>query len=272
MNSAVDSTTSDLFKSSLWGALRGLCVEVIIYPLEVVKIRQQCSSKSEICFQIARKIFKQEGPSAFYRGLTPQLIKTSLKQMWCWPMITGIPSFLQTYGLGDLQQQILTGLSIATVDAAITTPLERAKILAALVGKSSFTLPNVYREGWQGFYTYWAKRSINMITFLAAQKYLRERDRPPSGHLSLAALIKTGIQVALILSLVSAPFDMVNTLKQAQMGSVFHLFTRQGVMNLYRGWPINTFSLVVHNVASVILIEKLAVKDISNAAASFPGS
>jgi hypothetical protein len=260
MSSAVGSSSSDLFKSSLWGALRGLCVEAIIYPLEVVKIRQQCAPQSEICFQMARKIFKQEGASAFYRGMTPQLIKTSLKQMWCWPMITGIPSFLQTYGLGDMQQQVLTGLSIATVDAFITTPLERAKILSALVGKSSFSLANVYKEGWQGFSTYWTKRSINMITFLTAQKYLRDRDRPPSGQLSVAALIKTGIQVALILSLVSAPFDMANTLKQAQNLPLSCLFTRQGVMNLYRGWPINAFSLVVHNVASVILMEKLCSK------------
>jgi hypothetical protein len=225
-----------------------------------------------ICFQIARKIFKQEGVGAFYKGLTPQLIKTSLKQMWCWPMITAVPGYLHTYGLGEIQQQILTGLSIATVDAVITTPLERAKILSALMGRASISLSNIYKEGWQGFSTYWAKRSVNMVTFLTAQQYFRDHERSPSGQISLAALIKTGILVAIILSCVSAPLDLVNTLKQSRNLSLSYIFNRHGGIKLYRGWPINSFSLSIHNVASVILIEKLMIKDIGDAAAPFPGS
>jgi hypothetical protein len=134
-----DSTqTSQIEKSSLYGLARGLIVRTITHPIDVVRIRQQCSQNSENSVRLALTLFKQEGFSAFYKGLLPQLLKTSLKQVWCWPMITEIPIFLQRYQLEDLTRQAITGLSIATVDAIITTPLERAKILSAEKAKSNF--------------------------------------------------------------------------------------------------------------------------------------
>ena len=48
-----------------------------VYPLEMIKIRQQCSHGTAV--QIARKIFQQEGFGAFYKGLTPQLGKSVIK-------------------------------------------------------------------------------------------------------------------------------------------------------------------------------------------------
>ena len=99
---------------------------------------------------------------------------------------------------------------------------------------------------------------MNWIAFLTAQKYLRDQSSGSSKQsLSLTQLTKIGAQVALIVSLVSAPFDLANTLKQAQNLTPFHLFSRQGVFKLYRGWPLNALSLIIHNIASVTLIEKL---------------
>ncbi len=257
MTSRIDSIQPNLFQSSFWGTLRGILVDTLIYPLEVVKIRQQCSKDSEKSIRIAKRLFQEEGYRGFYKGLYPQLLKTSLKQIWCWPMITGMPYFLRSYGLRDTNQQILTGLSIAIVDAAITTPLERAKIFSALTGKTPFSLANVYKDGWQGFTVYWAKRSINMVTFLTAQEYLRNHSRGKLEKLRLSELTRIGVEVAVIVSLVSAPFDIANTLKQAQNLYPSHLFLEKRFFRLYRGWPINALSLVIHNVASVILIEKL---------------
>lgn len=259
MTSSTDSTQNHLLRSSFWGFLRGLSVHTLIYPLEVVKIRQQCSTNSENSARIALSLFKGEGFSAFYKGLSPQLLKTSLKQMWCWPMITGTPAFLQPYQLGDLPTQAITGLTIATIDAAISTPLERLKILSAYTGKVSFSLKDVYKQGWQGFATHWGKLSVNWMTFLVAQKYLRDKDSiQPEQHLSLLQLAGIGIQVAIIVSLTGAPFDIANTLKQAKNLNPFYLFSRNGVYKLYRGWPLNALSLVVHNIASVTVIDRLS--------------
>lgn len=246
----------DLAKSSFWGIARGVVVHSFIYPLEVVKIRQQCSQGRLKSAQVAKTLLRQEGIGAFYKGLASQLLKTSIKQVWCWPVITGMPRFLQKYQIEDLSQQALTGFSIATIDATISTPLERAKIISAFRGKTTFQ--NIYKNGWQGFTTHWSKLSVNWTAFLIAQKYLRGRSFESSKQrLTAWQLIKIGIQVALIVSLLSAPFDIANSLKQAQNISPSYLLHRQGVFQLYRGWPLSALSLVIHNIASVVLIEKL---------------
>ena len=254
----MDYKKENLAWSSFFGVARGVSVHTLIYPLEVVKIRQQCSQTETKCLKIALIVLRQEGIGAFYKGLTPQLFKTSIKQIWCWPMITGLPPVFQSYQIENLGQQVFTGLSIATIDAAISTPLERAKILSAFKGKNNFCLKNMYKEGWQGFSTHWSKLSVNWVTFLVAQKYLRDRSNHCSGHtLSFPELIKIGMQVALIVSVVSAPFDIANTLKQAKNLTPSYLFSRQGFFKIYRGWPLNALALVIHNIASVSLIEKL---------------
>jgi len=258
MSSKVDFKKENLFWSSLWGVARGISVHTLIYPLEVIKIRQQCSQNESKSFRITLILFRQEGIAAFYKGLPSQLLKTSIKQIWYWPMITGMPSVFQRHQIENLGQQVFTGLSIATIDAAISAPLERVKILSAFKGTSTFCLKNAYREGWRGFSTHWSKLCVNWVTFLAAQKHLRDRSSDLSGQsLSFPELTKIGVQVALIVSLVSAPFDIANTLKQAQNLTPSHLFNRQGLFKIYRGWPLNALALVIHNVASVTLIEKL---------------
>lgn len=259
MNNTNDSTQTHLINSSFWGILRGLSVHTLIYPLEVIKIHQQCSQNSENIARVALNIFKKDSFNAFYKGLPPQLLKTSLKQVWCWPMITELPIILQRYQLGDFLRYAMTGFSIATIDAVMTTPLEKAKILSAYTGKVSFSLKSVYKNGWQGFTAHWLKLSINWTAFLTTQKYLRDRSSLQSEQsLSLFQLAKIGVQVALITSLISAPFDIAHTLKQAQCLNLSHLFSRNEISKLYRGWPLSALSLSIHNIASVIVIDKLS--------------
>ena len=150
MSSRVDFTKENLAWSSLYGIGRGISVHSLIYPLEVIKIRQQCSQSESKSIRIALTLLRQEGIGAFYKGLAPQLLKTSIKQVWCWPMITGMPPVLQRYQIENLSQQTITGLSIATIDAVISTPLERAKILSAFRGTGKICSQNIYRDGWQG--------------------------------------------------------------------------------------------------------------------------
>lgn len=261
MSSKVDFTKENLAWSSFWGIVRGISVHSLIYPLEVIKIRHQCSQSESKSLPIVLKLLRQEGIGALYKGLAPQLLNTSIKQMWCWPMITGLPSFLKRYKIENLKQQALVGLFIATIDAAISTPLARVKIIAVFTGTSKFCFRNAYKDGWRGFTTHWSKLSVNWVAFLTAQKYLRDQASGSSKQsLSFSQLTKIGVQVALIVSLVSAPFDIANTLKQAQNLPLSHLLSRQGIFKLYRGWPLNALSLVIHNIASVTLIEKLGNK------------
>lgn len=258
MNSIEPFSQWQWMHSSLWGVARGLFVHTLIHPLEVIKIRQQCYPVSEKSVQIAQKVFQEEGVRAFYKGLPPQLLKTSIKQFWSWPMIMELPQVFHQYDLGAMQQQALTGFSIATVDATLMTPLERAKIASASGGKQRFSLSGSYRDGWRGFSAHWTRLSVYWSTFLIAQEALRTHYRQKQGcPLNLFQLAKIGTEIALIVSFVAAPFDIANTLKQAHNLSPVQLLSGKIFRKLYRGWPLSALSLTVHNVASVIVIEKL---------------
>lgn len=154
--------------------------------------------------------------------------------------MTGMPLVLHPLQLGSLTDQALTGFSIATVDAMILTPLERMKILSARKGD------NFRAFEWRGFTAYWTKLSVNWVAFLVAQKYLRDRnttDKP----LTLPQLMKIGVQVAVIVSIASAPFDVANTRKQI---NATHKISE------YRGWPLSALSLVIHNIATVVVLDR----------------
>ena len=93
---------------------------------------------------------------------------------------------------------------------------------------------------------------------MVAQKSLRNRYLEKlEQKLSLYQLAGIGTQVAVIVSVVSAPFDVANTLKQVQNLKSSPLCSRNFWNKLYCGWPINTLALIIHNVASVIVIDKL---------------
>ncbi len=254
-------TQADWMTSSLWGVSRGLCVHTMIFPLDVLKIRLQSASQAEPTVRIALNVLKDEGPGAFYKGLPPQLLKTSIKQVWCWPIITQLPPYLGRYGMGRTWEQMLTGLAISTIDATINTPLERAKILSASTGKNSYSLKGIYENGWRGFATHWTKLSVSWVSFLTAQRVLRDRIQGQSDQpLSLPQLTKVGLQVAFIVSLATAPFDMANTLKQTHNLNPITLLSQKNLPKLYRGWPLQALALSIHNIASVIVIDKLTKK------------
>lgn len=248
-----EAFTSQMVMSSALGIVRGITVHTLIYPLGVIKAHQQTKFNQEKSYQVAKNLLQSEGLNAFYRGLLPQLIKTSQKQLWCWPMITGIPILLEPYGLNPLLVQAMTGVGIATTDAVIGTPFEKAK-MGSILKNRKFVLNSIFKNGWHGFSTYWMKLSVEWSTFLVAQKYFRRRyDK----KLTLPQLIDVGVRTALVVSVISAPFDRANTIKQSNNLNISHLFSGNFFRNFYRGSPLNALSLVIHNIASVTLIDFL---------------
>ncbi|MBS0623631.1 MAG: MC/SLC25 family protein [Verrucomicrobia bacterium] len=256
MNTISDNPS--LFQSSLLGSLRGIVVHSLIFPLEVIKVRQQCAPITKTSYQIAFKIFQTEGMGSFYRGLKPQLLTTVSKQVWCWPLITHLPLFLQSKGLAEPPKQAITGLTISTVDAAITTPLSRATLLSAASCQKPPSIAAIYKEGWKGFFTYWTKLTVAWSSFLVAQKLFRDQERTDhQQRLNIPQLMKVAIKVSVLVSVCLTPFDLVNTLKQTEHRSLNQLFKGNVFKNLYRGWPVTLLCLTIHNVASIILIERL---------------
>lgn len=256
--SPIGVTKKDLAWSIVLGMGRGICVQTFLYPFDVVKIRQQCSDGLKST-QVARALLREEGVGAFYKGLEPKLLQTIFKQFWCWPMIRGFPPFLEHYHIGNLQQQAITGIAIATADAAFLTPLEKSKIKIATVikGTAKFSFVSSYKGGWPGFKIYWYKLCVTWVAFLTIQKYLRDQYSPKE-PLALSQLVKVATESAFFVSFISFPFELANTRKQALDLSPTLLLNRKEIFKLYsRGWPPYFFCLLIHNIASVALIDKL---------------
>jgi hypothetical protein len=258
MTKAVDHSANFL-SSSFWGIVRGVAVHSLIYPLEVVKSHLQVSNHSCGILKTVQTIREKDGLGAFYQGIKVQLVKTSMKQAWCWPMITHIPPALKGWKIDESYHQVLTGGAIATVDAFVTNPLEKTKYDQIFRGNQKSFIFSAYKQGFHGLMIYWAHRSVSWISFLVAQQYFRDqlKDEYPGQKLTLPQLIKIGLKVAALVSIAIAPFDVANTRKQVQNLSPKLLLSRKAISTLYRGWPVNIASLAIHNVASVVLIDQL---------------
>jgi hypothetical protein len=254
-----DISKSNLFSSVVLGMTRGLAVQTIIHPLEVIKTQLQCEAVHVNSYQVALQIFKKQGMNGFYNGLRPKLFGTCLSQAWRWPMIIGIPPILERYQIGSLQQQAITGIAIAS-SSVLTTPLEKARIKAIVNSdEKKQSIIEMYKAGWRGFTIHWTKLSVNWSAFLISQKVLRDRAKKPDQiKLSFSQLALIGTQVALIVSVASAPFDVAHTLKQAKDLSPMQIFSENIIQKMFRGFPLSAAALIIQNIASIILLEKLS--------------
>lgn len=80
-------------------------------------------------------------------------------------------------------------------------------------------------NGWGGFATHWSKLSVNRVTFLTTQKYLRDRFEQ---LLSFYQSIKIGTPVALVVSIVTLPLCMC--------------WIEKNISQIFLGWPSSLYS------------------------------
>lgn len=253
MTPIVKTDRSDLIYSSISGVGRGFCVRLLIHPLDVIKTSQQFDQKVT-SWQAANRVWTEQGIFGFYRGVSPQLLRTCFKQAWVWPAITYV-----SYSVSDtyyLAKEVLAGLAIASLDAVISTPLERAKIGSIVLGKK-ISFQTLFKEGWKGCTTHWMKLAICWPVFLSTQKIFRDKYRGSGKPLTASQLLEIGVKTSVIVSITSAPFDMATTQKMAKNINLSAFFAKHGVRTLFRGSPINTFSLMIQNIASIALIDQL---------------
>lgn len=238
------SLATDVLQSSSFGVAFSFVVQTMTYPMDVVKFLQQDPSSEERCYQVAKALFKKEGLYGFYKGFIPRICEISLKQVWCWPMITGLPPFFKRYGFTEPKQQALTALSISTVDAFLGTPLDYLK-LRIIYGLETGV-------SWRGFPTNFARRFVGWTTFLVAQNHFGKKYRIDGQKLTYLQSALVAFYTASLVSLAGSPFDVLNTMWQTNKKLSLHFFRR-----MYRGFPLSFSALFIQNLSSVILIDKL---------------
>jgi hypothetical protein len=243
-----------LLKASVLGMLRSAVVQTMISPLKVIEMHQQSYMNQERSYQVAYRLYKAGGVRVFFDGLSAEFIKIPLRSM-CWPMIVGIPSILNRYKIGILKKQLITGVSIATLDTFVTAPLQKVRFLSVLKTGEKLSLRSLYKGGW----SYWSLLSVQWSTFLMAQQYLKDRIHKGShAKLTKLQLLEVACPTAVTVSVFAAVFKTACTLIQGQGRNLdlSYLLSRKG----FRGWPMSVLSLLIHNIASVALIDLLEDK------------
>ena len=82
---------------------------------------------------VIKDVYRVKGFIGFYAGSIPNLTRCLLKNSYRYPLMVGLPSFFQGH-LPDIIKEkkvlvkLLTGTSIALVEAFITCPAERLKV------------------------------------------------------------------------------------------------------------------------------------------------
>lgn len=240
----------DILEQSGWGLMYGLTIQIVIYPIELIKSRQQDPLCHQKCYQIAQELFRTGGVRAFYCGLSSKFIEIGYKQLWRWPVIMQLPPFLKQYGYNENQQQALTGMAIGTINSFFTTPWDGRRLAAI------FSLPQ--KISWHGFPTYFSKNIIEWTTFLVAQNYFSNRQERENGTLHLTQSFIVALQTSICVSCAKSPLDVANTLRQTGKSLCLkNMSPSELLKRLYRGAPLSFSALLIYNFATTIFIDSL---------------
>ncbi len=80
-----------------------------------------------------REIYETKGIRGFYAGALPNMSRCLVKNTYRYPLMVGLPSFYQANLPSKIKEnkqflRLLTGISIAMVEATLTCPIERVKV------------------------------------------------------------------------------------------------------------------------------------------------
>lgn|GEM_PF-1400426 len=239
--------------SSLVGVVRGVAAQIFFYPFDTIKTRQQAAEQPLSARAITALLIKEGGWGAFYKGFLYKTAKTAVKQAFCWPLITGLPPCFNQ--LGAVEQQLVTGLVVAQVDALVSKHLDGLQIRSMVRGKTA-TLSSLSQAG-HGYLTYLGHLTIAWSASLAALKWFELKEVKNGEKLTPLQTAQVGVSAGLFSSCVSAPFDAANTVKQARGLSLGTFVRQQGFSALLRGLPLRTGVIVGQNVVSAFTIREL---------------
>ncbi len=271
------SSYENLILSASFGAVRAALVSTVTHPIETVKCLIQSNPEPTKVTKVVYDIIRTEGLAGFYkRGYLANLSGVTIKQIWRWPLIMGLPPSLEKRNFSPLTGQLITGTTIATADAFGTAPFDKLKTIFIVNrdnGLCNHWSWNIIRSGWKGIPSYWMKLSVNWNSCLISQRLYRDRYKKlvKRDKLTIIELMFIGLFVGLTVSAVSAPIDYINTHVQGLNKKFTDLTPRLQNLNrreflnslknvkiFYRGFNAQTAILMIHNISTVILIEWLS--------------
>lgn len=238
--------------TGLLGALRGTVVDVVVRPVDVVRIQGQCNDPPEKSREIARRIFNSRGLLGFYQGFFSKFTYTVLRQAYYWPCIIYMPQKFSKLGLEEYTSKVATGFFAVTLDIAVTIPIRQREILAMVSKRAPFNLETI-KNGWKGTKPALISGYVYLGSFLPAERFFRKTFEE-KGKSSLLEAFQIGVSSSLVISPVCSPFTMYYCLNQVGKIDLKEFFLKYR-WSVFRGFPLYVVSSAVHNTASSWLIK-----------------
>ena len=163
--------------ASLTGALRGITGFSLEHPFDCVKTCWQAEPHLSSAKKVARHNYEKKGVLGFYAGAIPNGTRMVIKQAYRFPMMMAFPKFYRERLPENVKrnapfvEDALTGISIATLESGIITPLERMKVVIMTSEKMKRSLvqfiarPHLFQEAYRGFSASYLRQLVTWSTF-----------------------------------------------------------------------------------------------------------
>lgn len=202
----------------LAGILRAFIGVPIEHPFEYLKTIQQATN-SRSAWNVARREMSH-GVMKLYGGFVPNLVNTSIKQMYRFPAMRFLPKTYMQW-LGEIKAYALTGLTIGVMETLIVCPLERLKVWKMTVPPGTrirdfFSTGLNLRLLYRGIEPTMLRQSTNWTTMLTTDCLLRSKViRYNQGSpISSVQSLGLGLCVGFCMTLTVLPFDYLKTKAQ----------------------------------------------------------
>ena len=251
------------------------------HPFEAIKTQWQKRNSIKKLSEVTSLMYKETGIFGFYKGLAPNLIKASFRNLFRWPSMIYLPNYFKKYlehkpFYFDSLPKVLTGFAIANLEVFILNPLERLKIF--LMTEKSYASTffkkhkgHLWKELNKGLGPSYWKTNMGWLSFILSNHYLKRFWKEYLGrkHLRMGDLLTISSLVGVACTLSTMPFDFLKT--QAQMESdgkdnqkrrgtlrlLFDHFANNNLRVLYTGWHLRFSQTIINSFVAVTLLEKL---------------
>lgn len=228
-----------------------------------------------------KEIYSTKGVKGFYAGALPNMYRCLLKNTYRYPLMVGLPTFYNQNLPGKIKEnkqflRLLTGGSIALVEATLTCPVERIKVYS-MTTNNHITYRQFFKnnkgklrkELFRGFTPLFVRQAVAWSVFLQTDLFVKQTLRRVYGisdkeSIPAKLLMPGSLCVALVNTAIVMPLDCVKTHMEkvdptSTYFNTFRTIYRQGggVYGFFTGYRLRFILHFTNALFAVNFLEKL---------------
>lgn len=257
------------------GMLRGAFSLILEHPLDTIKTYWQARPSRTAFKDICKELYSRKGWLGFYSGAVPNVLRVMIKQAYRYPLMVALPVIYSNIFNTLIVVSVATGLTVALLEGAIITPLERFKVWLMTFPRASGGISafidvarhHVVAVIYQGLGVTVVRQVVSWVTFLVVHdqsiywaKQILGVDTPSLGWLLIISIIVGGINTAVVLPIDSIKTNVQRTSRKnahKSLETMIYIYNVYGFRGLYVGWQIRWMQYMVHASFTVPILEQL---------------